>query len=184
MLKIPGVVARLWGPVRPPRRPVCLGGGRKRKGGMQVTGLSCLRNSSVCACLTPHGPGTGSTASFPFRALAGEEHPCTLPLPLPSISHEEKTQGWLRSQRSCWLMGFYEPEPSRSLERQPRRGLFMASHELTISREGKRGCSGGSLISTAPVPRLPTRPSHSIYRTARRPGRAGLAAFAVAARAE
>lgn len=87
MLRIPGVVARLWGPVRPPRRPVCLGGGRKRKGGMQVTGLSCLRNSSVCACLTPHGPGTGSTASFPFRALAGEEHPCTLPLPLPSISH-------------------------------------------------------------------------------------------------
>lgn len=72
---------------------VCLGGGRKRKGGMQVTGLSCLRNSSVCACLTPHGPGTGSTASFPFRALAGEEHPCTLPLPLPSISHGEKTQG-------------------------------------------------------------------------------------------
>lgn len=68
------------------------GGGRKRKGGMQVTGLSCLRNSSVCL---PHASRTrhGLHSLLSFPGSRGEEHPCTLPLPLPSISHGKKLRG-------------------------------------------------------------------------------------------
>jgi len=64
------------------------GGGRKRKGGMQVR---ACRACGIPQCLTDPA-ARAPQPPFLFLALRGEEHPCTLPLPLPSISHG-KTQG-------------------------------------------------------------------------------------------